>query len=150
MNFTTRKNATFWASCMLLIVLFLSAGLVSCQAVEEKVEEGAEQVEGKVVTEAKKLALSQVSDGLDKLKEKMQNDEGKDADWARSEVAKIRENLKPVLDKVQQSGFTGLDWVEDELLKLEEKLSDPERVDAVATTIDEFIKDLETRLGVSE
>lgn len=150
MNSARRKEPILLTQGVLLVVLILSLGLVSCQVVEEKVQEGAEKVEEQVVTEAKKLALSQVSDGLNKLKDTIQSDEGKGADWASSEIAKIRENLKPILEKVQQSGFSGLDWVDEELSKLEQKLADPENVDALSTTIDEFIRDLETRLDPSE
>ena len=123
---SSQNKPTRWLQGVLLLILALSVGLVSCQAVEEKVEEGVKKVEDQVVTEAKKLALSQVSDGLNKLKETIQNDEGKGAEWASSEVAKIRENIKPILERVQQSGFTGLDWIEEELHELEQKLADPD------------------------
>jgi hypothetical protein len=146
-----RKIAALRAqSVLLVVVVILSLSLGACQVVEEKVEEGVEKVEEQVVTEAKKLALNQVRDGLSKLKETIQSDEGKGADWASAEVAKLRENLKPILQRVQDSGFTGLDWVDDELAKLEEKLSDPENTDALSATIDDFIKDLESRLDLSE
>jgi hypothetical protein len=149
-NSASRIKPVLWTQGVLLFVLILSVGLVSCQVVEEKVEKGVDKVEEQVVTEAKKLALSQISEGLDKLKDTIQSDEGKGADWASSEIAKIRETLNPVLEKVQQGGFSGLDWVDEELSKLEQKLADPENVDALSTTIDEFIRDLENRLGLSE
>jgi hypothetical protein len=149
-NLAIRNKTVLWTLAVLLTALILSLGLASCQVVEDKVQEGAEKVEEQVVTEAKKLALSQVSEGLNKLKETIQSDQGKGADWASSEIAKIRENLKPILEKVQQRGFSGLDWVDEELSKLEQKLADPENVDALSTTIDEFIRDLETRLDLSE
>jgi hypothetical protein len=145
-----RRKAAFPVQIVLLVLFALSIGLVACDVVEDKVEEGVDKVEEQVVTEAKKLALNQVREGLNKLKDTIQNDEGKGADWASSEVAKIREGLKPVLEKVQESGFAGLDWVDDELLKLEQKLADPENADALNSTIDEFIKNLEARLDLSE
>ena len=49
-----------------------------------------------------------------------------------------------------ESGFTGLEWVDDELSKLEKKLADPENADAINSTIDEFIENLEARLDLSE
>jgi hypothetical protein len=149
-NLARRKKPVLWTQGVLLVVLILSAGLVACQVVEDKVQEGAEKVEEQVVTEAKRLALSQVREGLNKLKDTIQSDEGKGADWASSEIAKIRENLKPILEKVQQSGFSGLDWVDEELSKLEQKLADPQNVDVLSTAIDEFIRDLETRLDLAE
>lgn len=150
MNSASREKPVLWTQGVLLVVLILSLGLVSCQAVEDKVQEGVDKVEEQVVTETKKLVLSQVREGLNNLKDRIQSDEGKGADWASSEIANIRENLKPILEKVQQRGFNGLDWVDEELSKLEQKLADPENVDALSTTIDEFMRDLENRLGISE
>jgi uncharacterized phage infection (PIP) family protein YhgE len=156
-----QKQTAFLALGALVVALILSISLTACQTVEEKVEEGVEKVEEKVeegiekveekvVTEAKKLVWNQVSDGLDKLKDGIRNDEGKRAEWAASEVAKLREGLKTALDSVAGESFHGLDWVDEGLQKLEDKLADQQNPDALVEAIDEFKQELRTRLDVSE
>jgi cell division protein FtsL len=145
----TKNSVSFWLAA-LVVALVLSVGLTSCETVEDEVKQGVEKVEEQVVTEAKKLAWSQVSDGLNGLKETLQNDQEKGVDWARSEVAKVRDRLQSVLGTTDDGSVRGLGWVDEELQKLEEKLAEYENSDQVIDAIDEFIRDLEAKLELSE
>ncbi len=160
-----RNRFAFLFLVALAVALVVGAGLTACEKVEDEVRQGVEhveqqvedelkngveQVEQQVVTELKKLAWRHVSDGLEKLKDTIKSDEKKGVDWARSEVAKVRDGLQTILSKAEGGGLTGLEWLDEELQKLDEKLAEQKNADQVVTAIDEFMENLETKLGVSE
>jgi uncharacterized phage infection (PIP) family protein YhgE len=144
------KNPVFLPLVALVVALTLSVSLTSCQNVQDQVQQGVDQVEQQVVTEAKKMVWSYVSDGLNQLKDTIRSNQGKGVDWAQSQVANVREGLKPVLDQAADRGLTGLGWIDEELQKLEQKLAGYENPDQVIQAIDEFIADLKAKLELSE
>jgi archaellum component FlaC len=134
----------------LVALLLLSAMLTACESVEDEVRQGVDQVEQQVVTETRKLAWSQVSNGLNGLKETLSNDKDKGVDWARSEVDRIREGLRVIVGEGADGSLENLDWIDEELQKLDDKLAQYENSDQVVEAIDEFMQELEDRLGVSQ
>lgn len=145
---TRKKATTFLPLVAVVVTLMFSVGLAACESVDDEVKQGVEKVEQQIVTEAKKLAWNAVNDELNTLKESLLNDEDKGVDWARDEVAEVRDGLKKALDAAESGGARGLDWIDEELQKLEEKLAGYENADQVIEAIDEFIKDLKTRLEI--